>query len=315
MAKQKKSKFNAKNVKINEEELSITKIGEMDTVNQSSTFVLILFGLILVFIFFLPTITNWIKGDDEKQVNYTEKKENEPSTSEEETEQNELTMYTLSPSLTISLEENIKLDTFTLSNTTLSYQVMNQTQRTFDFAKENYYLELYSEEDTLLDRRLLDTSVGSNSSVIVTFTLNATTASSVKKVVFVKKEESDFPNVTLQKNALEEDILICTNPIETITYKFKEEKLYEILDTVSVKGDNVEYSSLLTEWKTKSETLNTIEGINSLFVDAGTSFGVNTSIDLQTAKVSKEDSKYYYEKDTLAKVVNFEMEARGFSCN
>ena len=46
MAKKQKSKFNSKNVKINEEELSITKIGEMDTVNQSSTFVLILFGLI-----------------------------------------------------------------------------------------------------------------------------------------------------------------------------------------------------------------------------------------------------------------------------
>ena len=316
MAKKQKSKFNSKNVKINEEELSITKIGEMDTINQSSTFVLILFGLILIFIFFLPTITNLIKGEDNEKVNYTE---SEPTPSENEEQENkdnnEPTMYTITPSLSIPLEENIQLDAFSLNGNTLSYQINNTSPNRFDFDEENYYLELYSEDDTLLARILLDTNVARTTSTMETIVLNGTTATNAKKILFVKKEESDYPNVELQKNAIEEDILVCSSTIETITYKFKEDKLFEIQDNVNVNSTNTNYISLLNEWKTKSETLNAMNGVNSLLVDAGTSFAVNTSVDLQTAKVSKEDSKYYYEKDTLAKVVNFEMEARGFSCN
>jgi hypothetical protein len=38
-------------------------------------------------------------------------------------------------------------------------------------------------------------------------------------------------------------------------------------------------------------------------------------VDVVNAKVSSANNDYYYSSDTEAKVVNFEMEARGFSCN
>ncbi len=60
----KKESFNYDNIKINEEELSITKIGEIVDEEQSNTFVLVLFGLILVFIFLLPVIVKLFEAMD-----------------------------------------------------------------------------------------------------------------------------------------------------------------------------------------------------------------------------------------------------------
>ena len=151
----KKKKFDSKNIKINEEDLSITKIGEMDTSSQSTVFIFFLFILIMVFVFFLPTIVNYINGESEKTDSYVEKSP-EINENEADTEENEIKFYTISNTLTISLEENIKLDQFSINENTLSFQVTNDSTNRFDFDKENYYLELYTEENTLLNRILLD---------------------------------------------------------------------------------------------------------------------------------------------------------------
>ena len=309
----KKKKFDSKNIKINEEDLSITKIGEMDTSSQSTVFIFFLFILIMVFVFFLPTIVNYINGESEKTDSYVEKSP-EIDENETDTEENEIKFYTISNTLTISLEENIKLDQFSINENTLSFQVTNDSTNRFDFDKENYYLELYTEENTLLNRILLDNVIAHNSSDTVNLTLDETDVSLVKKLTFVKKEERDYPNITLTQNDLGESVLTCTKEEENITYKFNKEELFEINDVINIDNTKENYIALLNEWKTTSESLNAVEGITSILVDAKTSFVVNTLIDLKTAKVPNNASEYYYKKDTLAKVISFEMEARGFSC-
>ena len=309
----KKKKFDSKNIKINEEDLSITKIGEMDTSSQSTVFIFFLFILIMVFVFFLPTIVNYINGESEKTDSYVEKSP-EINENETDTEENEIKFYTISNTLTISLEENIKLDQFSINENTLSFQVTNDSTNRFDFDKENYYLELYTEENTLLNRILLDNVIAHNSSDTVNLTLDETDVSLVKKLTFVKKEERDYPNITLTQNDLGESVLTCTKEEENITYKFNKEELFEINDVINIDNTKENYIALLNEWKTTSESLNAVEGITSILVDAKTSFVVNTLIDLKTAKLPNNASEYYYKKDTLAKVISFEMEARGFSC-
>ncbi len=309
----KKKKFDSKNIKINEEDLSITKIGEMDTSSQSTVFIFFLFILIMVFVFFLPTIVNYINGESEKTDSYVEKSP-EIDENETDTEENEIKFYTISNTLTISLEENIKLDQFSINENTLSFQVTNDSTNRFDFDKENYYLELYTEENTLLNRILLDNVIAHNSSDTVNLTLDETDVSLVKKLTFVKKEERDYPNITLTQNDLGESVLTCTKEEENITYKFNKEELFEINDVINIDNTKENYIALLNEWKTTSESLNAVEGITSILVDAKTSFVVNTLIDLKTAKLPNNASEYYYKKDTLAKVISFEMEARGFSC-
>ncbi len=59
----KNENFNYENIKINEEELSITKIGKITTKEEeSSIFILLLFGIIMVFIFCLPLIVSLMES-------------------------------------------------------------------------------------------------------------------------------------------------------------------------------------------------------------------------------------------------------------
>lgn len=311
----KKEKFNSKNVKINEEELSVTKIGELETVEQSPIFTLILFGVILAFIFFLPTIVNLIKSPDEKPDYSLIEKPQENNQEEEPNEEKETTYFDFSDTLSIDLEEKIKINEFVLAGNTLSFKVTNANDTRFSFQKDNYFLEIYSEEDTLLERIYLgDTVVSKNSNMVLHFALSSNSALNMKKVLFTKKEIADYPNVTLEKNETDEEVLTCTKDTENLTYKFSSEKLFSISHVVNYSSTVSNYESILSTWQESSQKLNNIEGITSVFVNAGNGFVVNTTIDLKTAKLNDVENTSYYPKETLAKVVYFEMEARGFQC-
>lgn len=309
----KKKKFNSKNVKINEEELSITKIGELETSEQSPLFVLILFGVILIFIFFLPTIVNLIKGSNDKP-DYSLINKPQEKNPEEEPKEKE-NYYDFSDTLSIDLEEKVKVNEFALNGNTLSFKVTNASDTRFSFQDHHYFLELYSETDTLLERIYLGDAVVSRASdLVLQFTLNSNTALNIKKVLFTKKEIADYPNVTLEKNENEEEILTCTKDTENLTYKFQKEKLFSISHVVNYSSTISNYESILNTWQTNSEKLNNKEGITSIFVNAGNGFVVNTSIDLKITNLNDVENTSYYPNETLAKVVSFEMEARGFNC-
>lgn len=318
MTQKKQEKFNSKDVKVNREELSITKIGEINTVEQSSTFVLILFGCILVFIFFLPTIVNWIKGaDDKPDYSLTENNKN-PNEAEKPETPSQGTLedyYTFSDTLSISLETGITISNFVMNANGLSFTVTNTSENRFYFNKDNYFLELYTEDNTLLERIILsDVVVASKNNMVLEYAISDTTRNNMNKLLFVKKDRVMYPDIMLEKNENQEELLTCIKGGETITYTFKEEKLNRITEAVNYAITDSNYSVLLEQWKTDSEKLNSLEGITSMFVNTGNGFLVNTVIDLKTVKNSNLENVHYYPNETLAKVVKFEMEARGFGC-
>ncbi len=317
MAKKKRAKFDSKNIKINQEELSITKIGELTTAEQNPLFIFILVGILLIFIFFLPTIVNFIKGPSEKPDYSLTGNQNENNKNPNDTENdNDQTFYTFSSTLSISLEEKIVVDTFSLEGNSLSFKVTNHGDTRYYFNKENYFLELYSEEETLLERVMLsDIIVSRETSEVFSYPLNATTALQMKKIKITKKEIADYPNIVLEKNENDEEVLTCKKDNETITYKFQDAKLFSITDVLNYSSNVADYANLLQSFRSTSEALNSREGIQSLFVDAGNGFVVNTTIDLKTAKLVTDDKVIYYKNETLAKVVKFEMDARGYKCN
>lgn len=318
MAQKKQEKFSSKNVKVNSEELSITKIGEITTTEQSSIFVLILFGCVLVFIFFLPTIVNWIKGSDDKpdysilennkNLNETEKPDTPSQGTVEE-------YYNFSDTLSISLETGITISNFVINANGISFTVTNTNETRFYFNKDNYFLELYTEDNTLLERIILsDVVVASKNNMVLEFAISDTSRNSMKKLLFVKKDRVMYPDILLEKNENQEEFLTCIKGGETITYTFKDLKLNRITEAINYDVTNPNYSVLLEQWKTDSEKLNSVEGITSIFVNTGNGFLVNTVIDLKNVKNSNVESVHYYPNETLAKVVKFEMEARGFQC-
>lgn len=311
----KKKKFSYKNLVVNEEELAITKIGEMPNPNKSPIFLFIVFGILIIFVFFLPDI---VKHIEEKNNVTTNSPVIEKENPVEEIPEKELVYYDLSSTLSVNLEEGIKVNNFITTDNTISFIITNNKSSKFYFSKRNYFLELYTEDKTLLERVILSKdSIASESNKTFTYDILDATATNVKKIVFVEKDIEDYPNVILEKNDASEEILTCVKDYETITYKFQSSKLSSITDIVSYAQttSDLDYHMNLMKWQERVTTYNNIPGVSSSFISNETGFIVNTVLDLPNVKISSVENENYYAYETLAKVVNFEMEARGFSCN
>lgn len=315
MAKNKKKEMDSKKIKINEEELAITKIGEIKDAEQSPFLVIGIFLFLLIFIFFLPNLVGLIKGDSGKN-DYGVPSEKEPKNEEPPEEKKEETYYELNDTLKISLEETLSINNFKLENNEIRFTITNNGETRFTFNKKNYFLELYTEENTLLERVILKkATIAKEESLEFSYQATPSTLASAKKIRFVEKEIADYPNIELQKNEANEEVLVCTAEKETITYKFQNQKLQTITDAVNYPfEDNTSYTEALESWKTKAAIYNSTAGMSSMFVDTGVSFVVNTTLDLPNVKIANVDNENYYAYETQAKIIKFEMEARGFTC-
>lgn len=310
-----KKKFSYKNLVVNEEDLAITKIGEMPNANKSSIFIFVVFGILIAFIFFLPDVVNYFE-ENNNVISSEPVVENDGR--KEEDLGKEVIYYDINSMLNINLEDGININSFVIAGDTISFKITNSKNTKFDFSKKNYFMELYNEDKTLLERVLLSKdTISMNSDITSSYNIQSSTASSVKKIVFLEKKVEDYPNIILSKNDKDEEILTCVKNYETITYKFKTDKLISITDVINYTQDlnDANYLVNLMTWQSRVQTYNTINGVTSSFVSNETGFIVNTVLDLPNVKKSSVDNEFYYPHQTLAKVVNFEMEARGFSCN
>ena len=149
MAKNKKNKFNYTNLKINDEELSITKIGEIVPENQNPIFIFVIVGILLIFIFFLPNIVNLINDKGELPNSSVNKGPNSNEDKEENPENKNNEYYELSESLKVNLEENIVVDNFNVSGKILSFNIINNSNNKFNLGKDNYFLEVYHKDGFL----------------------------------------------------------------------------------------------------------------------------------------------------------------------
>lgn len=314
MSKNKKGKFNSKNIVINQEDLAITKIGELEATQQNPFFIFLLFGILLIFIFFLPTIVDWIKGPDEKP-DYSITQEEEKKDNHEESEDKKDMYYTFNSELEIGVATKVIVKQFQFNGNILSFHVVNAGDNSFSFATENYFMEFYSEANTLLERILLkDIVIPKQASEKFEFLISNSTIKNVKKIKLISKEIMDYPNIILEKNNNQEEVLICNKEYENLTYIFQNEKLLRMEHALNYTNQVADYSILFSKWKMEAERLNSINGIQSIFANAGNGFAVNTKVDLNIANIENTNQVYYYPLDTLAKVIKFEMEARGFHC-
>ncbi len=308
MSKSKKKKFNYKNVSINREPLAITKIGEIESSSQNPLFVLFLFIILIAFVFFLPNLVNLF--DKETADNYQGENKNPISNNEEEPSK-EMIYYDMAPSLSITLDEVLKIDQFQLVGNTIQFTITNLGKNRYYFNRHSYYLELYSENKTLLERiKLKEDNLLKDESKRYSYTVKNENVSNVKKIVFVEKEENDYPNIQLSINEMGEGELVCVKDFETLTYRFKDEQLVAITDDIN-------YDSRASDYESQKESvisLNLLTGVTSNFIDIGSGFVFNVQLELKNVKSVEELNPYYYPFDTLAKVVDFEMKAQGFSC-
>ncbi len=310
----KKPKFSYKNLKVNKEDLSITKIGEISTENKSPIFIILLFGILILFIFFLPTITEYFdKEENKNKINESTITEENNKTDEEQKKE-EIIYYDLSSK--IILEEGIEINNIIVLNDTITFTITNSNSESYYFNQKNYFMELYTENQMLLERIILTKDIiAQNNSKEFSYTINKEIAENIKKIAFINKNIDDYPNINFANN--NEESITCIKNNEAITYKFQNGKLISIDDKIDYTQNinDFEYQTELALWQSRSTTYNNIEGVTSSFISNASGFNVNIQIDLSKAKLSSLNNENYYPSGTHGKVVKFEMEARGFNCN
>ena len=104
--------------------------------------------------------------------------------------------------------------------------------------------------------------------------------------------------------------------LDTITYTFRNNELYEIVHTISDSNiSDEDYYNRYTANQLKSVSYNNIEGITTTFNSTAYGYTLVIKIDLEKANLSTINEKYYYNLREVPKVVKFEMPTYGFVCN
>ena len=225
----------------------------------------------------------------------------------------------------LTLESSISVDGVTYSNilinkenNIITLKANSINENSYDYENNNVYLEFYNIEKTLLERvklvnkSALEKTIEYNLDLVIK-TITSENASFIK---IVKYEETDYPNISLNTNEYNEQLLVCINDHRKITYIFKE-RLVKINEVFSYSYINnlEEYTSNLNSYKEKATKMNEKAGITSSVVESNLTFVYNTIIDLSLANISALEDNIYYQSKTLPKVINFEMESRGYTCN
>ena len=305
------------------QELTALEIGKIKEKKKGNVMGLVaFFVIIMTFIFFLPYIEEYInkmKGLENNPGIITD-----PNTSDEKEKDNKEEGKPLHIENASFVVDNFVFSNFSLENTTqilLTFVVSTSGENTLYLNNSNIYLELYSGENALLQRLKIDSDspISKNNSLTLSFVLNESVYVSATNVLVVAKSSAEYPNVTLNKDGEGNQILICASGEEKITYYFTDNKLnrLEAINTFYLGSDYDEYVTLLGSKKVEAGVYNARNGFVSTVteVSGGTSFTMATSVDLAQGQITAQDEVAFYNKDTLAKVVSFEMKAREFNCN
>jgi len=275
-------------------------------------FIFIVFALAVFYINDISVFINDLLGKSTSSSIQNNAGSNNKNENNSNNVENQLVYNIFSNTLEVS-EGNIILKNFNLSNNLLSLDVFNNSNSNIDLTNKNYYIELYNENKTLLERHKIDLEIiQSNSSKSYTFSITNT----FYYFVLEEKTIDDYPVVNLVKDTNGVAQLTCKNNYENIVYTFKNDELTSINHTISENDTNADgYYIRYNNFQTKVTKLNLFDGFTATFNGSLNGYTTIIAIDLQNADLNSANEKYYYSYKEMPKVVNFEMQTYGFTCN
>lgn len=319
----KKKKKRYEQVVIQNEPLMPTVIGEINEKENSPIGVILLFGILIVMVFFLPNLTTFIEHlGDSNVTNPTTTPSSSPEAPGEAdapTEQVEyLNAWEVIDRTISGIRFQIQLDSSTKQMRATYTNVSGSN--TF-FITNKYYLELYSSEKQLLQRiKIASTELVSSLNAQYNIQ-SAYNLGEIAYVVIQKKNEKDYPAVTL--NSIDSSnlpFLTCTKGNETFVYTFEEKnniyQLKRIKENIQItKSDE----ATIQQYEIMTNSYGSIDGVEADMIPMTSGFRFETTIDLNRVSIKEKkrilDHLAYYEKNTEAKVVAFELGASGYTCS
>jgi len=314
-------KKNKQKIVITDKELTPTIIGKMDTKEKSPILLIVIFIIFIAVAFFMPDITNYVNNylsGSSNKTNIIIKPNNDKNNSEttNKNDEEETLYYDYSSQLSITYD-NFSVSNFSLSDTQIFFDVKNNTNEILDLTKNKYFLELYNNEFTLVQRIKISYGlIESNGVVGYSYDLDSNVKDNLSKLMLVSKNEQDYPEVTLDVDSENNEVLTCTKGYETIKYTFINNSLIKINDVVNYPADApTDYLSHQQYYQMLAATYNNYEGVSSTIITTETGFTFTSLIDLQNLDITNLENNNYYKYKTEAKTVKFETESNGFSCN
>jgi len=286
---------------------------------KSPIAMLVLFGVLILFIVFMPTAISLFNKYFGTDLN-VDSLNNPTSTNVPEQQPNqekqEIKMYPLKEDTVISIDK-IDFGGFKKLNDEdykISFYIKNNGTVLYKFEKK-IYLEFYDDNNTFVGRSYIESVKEVTGGITNNYTIdtNNDINTNATKVEVVQRTEDDYPAINLVNKQL-----TCTNETTNIVYTFDDSsKLTYIKDmyTYTKDDDTLKYNNDLISYKAKVSRLDIIEGVTAVLTETDSGFITTTAIDYQSADYSKVSSNTnYYIKDTYAKTISFEMNAKGFTC-
>lgn len=298
MAKRKK----LKNVKINEQELTPTVIGYLDEKKANPLFLIVVFGILLAFLYYLPEINQYVeqkRGND-----YSGNVPYVPSDNEEKFEQNDAGKeFDFSEASMIVMNE-ITFSDFKVVDDTLSLVAKNNSSKMIELGQYGYYIYLKDSDGSINDAIKLDEIVVlEESEKDLVFNIESISISKVFIDVF---KEEYVNEVTLVDNKL-----TCTLEDETYIYNFENDTLINekyIYQTYDASD------SLIYKYQKRKEKYEVYEGVEINF-DDNNGLYYEVLVDVNIADTTKLNDENIFYKTFKPKVIKFKMKENGYSCS
>ena len=294
---------------------------------KSPVAMLILFGILIAVIYFIPIVTPYFSDILDKLgisnnseiydgiQNTDTTKDNTDTKDDTQKELPKKKTYTLAATETATLDkieytafQKLQEDTYYY----LSYTITNKSTSTYSFTTHKIFLEFYDDAKTYLGSILVNTpSLNANSTVSLKSLVNQSIYTSATTFQIVEKQSDEYPDANLINNTL-----TCTLNNRVLTYTFYNNKLTKIVDTDTYSDTSTNYTNTYIDAQTKVNTLNRVTGVNAIFVPETNKFTTNITIDynIVNSNLTPNDTLYYV-KDTSANTIKYELDALGYTCN
>ncbi len=272
-------------------------------------FIFICFILVVYYINDISVFINNLLGKQtaETIVNNTNKDKDK----HEEEAPKEIIYNIYSPDLIIS-EAGLVISDFNYSNNVITFNARNDNVNVIDLSNKKYFLEVYTEDKTLIDRRKLDFGrVNSGAKVSFSFDI----IGNIYYIVIIEKSVEDYPRTNYVADGNGYKNITCNKGMEEITYKFSNDELNLITHTI--RDDNMneqDYADRVIKYQNLVNSYSNKEGITASFNSTNTGYVAVISITAEALQKYNIKDVYYFSQGENINVVNFEMQTYGFTC-
>lgn len=305
-----------KKVEIVDKELTPTVLANVKDRKKGSIFsiimIIVIFAIFIAGVYYLPDLAKYVNNYLNPEPNISTPISN---TKKEETDNKEDTPK--EEEIAIDKDSEMKIDDITIKGisieaNTIKFKVHNNKGEEVNLRDKYYYVQLYDKNKSLKQRIFITEGIlAGNDEKELTYDL---LDKNVSLISVVKINRANYPAYTVKTNEGGVQVLSCKKDTETVNYYLNNNKVYLIDIIIDVPKTNPNYPSLYGTYQNLMNEYSVVNGVESN-VSLAETLNFKTTIDLNTYQENGLNLKTIYNKDTDAKVMKFELEASGYSCN